>query len=55
MHYINLVLFGLPDTQINKFQHIQNMCTKHVLDWGKFDSASQVLRTLVTGKIKNCI
>ena len=46
LDYTNLIIFVLPDTQINKFQHIQNMCTKLVLNWGKFDSTYQALRIL---------
>ena len=46
MDYINLILFGFPDPQINKFQHIQNMCGKLILNWGKFDNTSKALRTL---------
>ena len=57
MYYMNSILFGLPDTQIKKFQYIQNMCTKLLLDWGNFDSKkpSPQNTSVATSKIKNCI
>ena len=55
MDYTNSILFGLPDTQINEYQHTQNMCAKLVLNWGKFDSTSQALRTLYWLLVKSRI
>ena len=44
--YCNSVLYGLPDCDINKFQRIQNMIAKLVLQCKKSDSATQCLKDL---------
>ena len=46
LDYSNSILAGAPDTLINKYQHIQNMCVKLVLSQSKFSSATDALKTL---------
>ena len=42
----NAILVGLPDCDIKKFQCVQNMCAKLVLDHDKYSSSTQGLANL---------
>ena len=44
--YCNSLLYGLPDTTINRLQRVQNMCACLILRTGKRDSISQCLKEL---------
>ena len=46
LDYANAILFGLLDVVINRYQQIQNMAAKIVLNHSKYDSASEALRDL---------
>ena len=46
LDYCNSTLYGLQDCDINKFQRIQNMTAKLVLQHKKSDSATQWLKDL---------
>ena len=46
MDYANSVLFGIPDTELNRLQRIQNMAAKLVLGRNKFESATAALKEL---------
>ena len=46
LDYVNGILFGTTDKNINKFQRIQNISAKLILGKGKYDSASDCLRNL---------
>ena len=46
LDYSNSALVGIPDTLINKFQRIQNMCTKLVLNRSKHTSSTDALKQL---------
>ena len=55
MDYCNSVLYGLPDSSINRLQRIQNMCTCLVLRKGQCDSATAHLKELQWLPIKQWI
>ena len=38
LDYGNEILYGLPDITLDKFQHIQNVCAKLMLNMRKYDS-----------------
>ena len=46
LDYSNAILINLPDNTINKLQRIQNMCTKLILNKGKFDSVKETMKEL---------
>ena len=46
LDYANAILYGLPDVDINKLQHIQTMCAKLVLNRKRSDSATEALKEL---------
>ena len=46
LDYCNVILFGISDCDIAKFQRIQNMCSKLVLNRRKCDSSKQALYDL---------
>ena len=46
LDYCNSVLYGLPDTTINKLQRVQNMCAHLALRRGKQDSITNCLKEL---------
>ena len=46
LDYCNSVLYGLPDTTLNRFQRIQNMCARLTLRRGKRDSITECLKEL---------
>ena len=46
LDYCNSVLYGLPDTTINRYQRIQNMCTRLTLRRGIRDSISECLKEM---------
>ena len=46
LDYCNAILVGLPKSDIKKFQHVQNMCAKLVLDHDKYSSSTQSLAHL---------
>ena len=46
LDHCNSILYGLPDFDINKFQRIQNMSAKLVLQHKKSNSATQCLKDL---------
>ena len=46
LDYNNAVLIGVTDQAIKKFQRIQNMCAKLVLNYKKYDSATLALKEL---------
>ena len=46
LDYCNSVLYGLPNTTINCYQRIQNMCTHLTLRKGIRDSISECLKEL---------
>ena len=43
LDYCNGLLFGLPDSQINKLQHVQNACARLVSGSSKFSHITPVL------------
>ena len=46
LDYCNTVLYGLPDTTINRFQRIQNMCAHLTLRRGIRESITECLKEL---------
>ena len=46
LDYCNSVLYGLPDTTLNRFQRIQNMCAHLMLSRSKKDSITECLKEL---------
>ena len=46
LDYSNVVLYGIPNKTLNKYQRIQNMCAKLVLGKSKYDSSSESLKAL---------
>ena len=46
LDYINALLVILPDCDIKKFQQMQNMSAKLILQWGKYDSTRESLLDL---------
>ena len=46
LDYCNAILVGLPNCDIKKFQCVQNMCAKLVLDCDKYSSSTQALADL---------
>ena len=46
LDYGNSILAGSPDVLIAKYQRIQNMCTKLILNRSKYDSSTEALKTL---------
>ena len=40
LDYANAILYGLPKSTLEKYQTIQNMCTKLVLNKNKYSSSS---------------
>ena len=46
LDYCNSVLYGLPDTTLNRLQRIQNMCARLTLRRGKRDSITECLKEL---------
>ena len=53
LDYGNSALAGAPDVLINKYQRIQNMCAKLVLNRSKYDSLTDALK-LSTGYQSDC-
>ena len=54
LDYYNAILVGLPNCDIKKFQHVQNMCAKLVLDHDKYSSSTQALADLHWLNIRLC-
>ena len=46
LDYCNSVLYGLPDTTLNRFQRIQNMCAHLMLSKSRKDSITECLKEL---------
>ena len=46
LDYVNGILSGLPDIDINKFQKVQNMAAKFVCDKDKYSRASEYMAYL---------
>ena len=46
LDYCNMMLYGLPDVTLSKFQRVQNMCAHLVLRRLKWESVKQCLATL---------
>ena len=46
LDYCNSVLYGLPDTTLNRFQRIQNMCARLTLRRGRRESITECLKEL---------
>ena len=46
LDYCNAILVGLPNCDIKKFQCVQSMCAKLVLDHDKYYSSTQALADL---------
>ena len=46
LDYCNSVLYGLPDTTLNRFQRIQNMCACLTLRRGRRESITECLKEL---------
>ena len=46
LDYCNSVLYGLPDTTLNRLQRIQNMCARLTLRRGMRDSIMECLKEL---------
>ena len=46
LDYCNSVLYGLPDTSLNRLQRIQNMCARLTLSRGRRDSMTECLKEL---------
>ena len=44
--YCNSLLYGIPQSSLNKLQRVQNMCARLVLRRSKMDSATSCLRDL---------
>ena len=44
--YCNSLLYGVPQSSLNKLQRVQNMCARLVLRRSKMDSATACLRDL---------
>ena len=55
LDYANAILFGLPDVVISRYQWIQNMAAKTVLNCSKYDSATEALRDVHWLPIRPCI
>ena len=55
LDYANSILYGLPDSTINKLQHVQNACAKLALRKGRYDSPNQCMRELHWLPIHQCI
>ena len=52
LNYCNSVLYGLPNTTLNRFQRIQNMCACLTLRRGKMDSIMECLKELHWSPVK---
>ena len=50
LDYCNAILVGLPNCDIKKFQHVQNMYAKLVLDHDKYSSSTQALADKATSE-----
>ena len=46
LDYCNSVLYGLPDTTLNRYQRIQNMCARLTLRRGRRESITECLKEL---------
>ena len=46
LDYCNTVLAGLPDIDIKRMQHVQNIAAKMILQKGRMDSSTQCLKEL---------
>ncbi len=46
LDYCNVILYGIPDSDLSKLQRIQNMCAKLVLNRRRRDSSKQALYDL---------
>ena len=55
LDYANSLLYGLPDCDIDKFQHVQNCAVKLVLNRSKYDSRTQAFIDLHWLPIIACI
>ena len=55
LDYCNAILIGQPDCDIKKFQCVQNMCAKLVLDHDKYSSSTQALADLHLLNMRLCI
>lgn len=43
LDYCNIILYGVSHSELSKFQRIQNMCAKLILNRSKYDSSKQSL------------
>ena len=55
LDYANSILYGLPDSTINKLRCVQNACAKLALRKGRYDSPTQCMRELHWLPIRQCI
>ena len=55
LDYATSLLYGLPDCDIDKFQHVQNCAAKLVLNMSKYDSRTEAFIDLHWLPIQACI
>ena len=46
LDYANVILVGLPETDIHKLQWVQNMAAKLILNKNKYDSVTECFKKL---------
>ena len=46
LDYANVILVGLPETDIHKLQQVQNMTAKQILNRDKYDSVTECFKKL---------